>query len=125
RHFAFAATPEQMNRALRTGLPADTRIEALLEDLLDDYGWLFQQHGQMEHRDWKTAPDSTPQLQSLGSKFLYLYQSLESTHGTAIAYPWMPFRFTAMNAAQVRAVAAEAVRWQLWQPIQRETWSTP
>lgn len=121
-NLAFAATPAQLDSALRRGLPEDPEVKALTDDIIDSYAWLYlrlRAGGTVKEQQRKAH------FKNFRAKFVRLYQLLEEKHGPEIAYPWMPFRFAGMTAKEVREVTRKAVEWQLDQPIETVEWSSP
>jgi phosphoserine phosphatase len=118
----FAATPALLDQALRTKIPNDSAILALIDDVVESYSWLY-----LRLRAGASAKELSgkPHHLNFRAKFLRLYQVLEEKHGPEVAYPWMPYRFSGMTAEQVRSVTREAVAWQLRQPIGSIEWESP
>lgn len=117
QNLVFAATVEELRGALHTGLPKDPPLHDLVADVLESYAWL---EAQVEG-----ALEETPHFQAFRCKFLKLYQLLEEKHGAELAYPWLPYRFVAMTASQVRQLTGRAILWQLEQEIETVTWESP
>lgn len=118
----FTATPAQMDKALRVGLPPDTEVKALVDDVIESYAWLYLRlHAGGRLEEVKNGPHH----QNFRAKLLRIYQLLEDRYGPETAYPWMPYRFTAMTAEEVRAVTHQAIAWQLSQPIETVLWESP
>ena len=120
-NLAFAATPAQLDKALRTGTPSDAEVEALLDDISQSYSWLYLR---LRAGGSLAELKGSPHLESFRAKFLLLYQLLEEKHGAAVAYPWMPHRFAGMTDSEVRGVTHQAVEWQLGQPIETVQWES-
>lgn len=119
---AFSATPAQMDRALRVGLPQDKEIKALVDDVIESYAWLYLRlHAGGRLEEVKDGPHH----QNFRAKLLKLYQLLEDRYGPETAYPWMPYRFTGMTAEEVREITRQAITWQLSQPIESVVWESP
>jgi phosphoserine phosphatase len=121
-HLVFAATPAELEPALRQGLPDDPEVTALLDDVMECYSWLYRRTGSSKTSFSVAAFKGTPQLRSFRAKFLALYQLLEDRYGAALAYAWLPYRFTGMSAAEVRQLTRQAVRAQLRRPIETVQW---
>lgn len=119
---AFKATPAQLEEALRANLPADPEVKDLLDDIVESYAWLYLRRRAGGGRE---AGRGTPHHLAFRAKYLRLYHLLDSKHGSPVAYPWLPQRFTGMSAEEVRALARQAVEWQLSQPIETVEWSSP
>jgi phosphoserine phosphatase len=120
--FDFVATPPAFEQALRQGAPDETGVDRLIHDILADYAWLYLR------RKSGASPEAlgdSPRLLDFRAKYLKLYQDLEATFGAPVAYPWLPHRFTAMTDREVRQLTRRAVQWQLQQPIETITWSSP
>ena len=122
---AFAADPSQMLEALRRELPDDPEVRAHLSDIETAYQWLWPRYNSLLQRGQFEAITGSHAHHGFRAKFLNLYSLLEHRYGPELAYPWMPFRYVGMNTEQIRRVTAEAVRWQMTQPIESVTWSSP
>ena len=121
QNFVFAATVEELQAALHMGLPQDSQLQDLLADVLESYAWLYDRLGDYG----EPGAEQSLHLQSFGCKFLKLYQLLEENYGAELAYPWLPYRFVAMTASQVRELTRKAVLWQLEESIETITWKSP
>lgn len=121
----FAAEPDCMMEALRRGIPHnDETVVAHLQDIDQAYRWLWPRYNGLLQHGSPESVEGSPAHHSFRAKFLNLYAYLEDRHGAEVAYPWMPFRYSGMTAQQVKQVTAEAVRWQLQQPIETVRWQS-
>ena len=125
QNLTFAAPVEDFKGALQTGLPQEPQLQDLLADVLESYAWLYHHFEGLKAELAEQLSEDTPHLQAFRCKFLKLYQLLEEKHGAEIAYPWLPYRFVAMTASQVRRLTRKAVLWQLEQEIGTITWESP
>ncbi len=121
----FAAEPDCMMEALRQGVPQeDEVVVAHLQDIDESYRWLWPRYNGLFQYGSHESVEGSPAHHNFRAKLLNLYAYLEHNHGAEVAYTWMPFRYAGMTAQQVRKVTAEAVRWQLQQPIETVRWQS-
>jgi hypothetical protein len=124
RELRFAATPSDLKEALVKGVPSDPEVQALTDDILESYQWLYG------HSDRLTGNQPLEEIQTSDHwlnfvvKYRHLYDLLEERFGPEVAYPWLTFRFVGMKRQEVQQLGCDAVNWQLEQPIENLTLSS-
>jgi phosphoserine phosphatase len=135
----FAATPEELNRALRTNIDPSAAfaltgkdgqrvtIDQAAQDIITSYTWLYTNYQGLGGGGKATLEEvkHNPNYLNFIAKVRFTYDAISETFSEDIAYPWVLYLFTGMNEQQVRALTAETVRWQLTQPITTVTWTSP
>ena len=134
----FGATPEQLDRAIRTNIPTKDftqnfrnaagqaiNIDRIANDITRSYTWLYQNYVGMKGDRPLQAIRQTPQYKDFIAKVRFLYEAIGDTFDHATSYPWVTYLFTGMTEPQVRALAAETMLWQHGQPVESVKWQSP
>lgn len=134
----FAATPQQLETAIRMNVPVrdfDARynnaagspvnIDAIAPDILESYTWLYRNYRGMRGDQSLDAVKSSPHYLNFIAKMRYLYDAIGGSFDHAVSYPWVTYHFAGMTEAQVRKLTADTVAWQLKQPIGTVNWRSP
>ena len=134
----FGATPAELERAVKAGVP-DTPfapefrnaagepldIDKVASDVCSSYSWLYAHYSGLGGDLSLEAVQKTPQYRDFITKYRFLYDALDGTFGAPVSYPWITYFFTGLTPAEVQNLSRDAVRWQLRQPIERVTWTSP
>lgn len=126
QHLVFGMKPEQLRETMVSGVPEGLPgFAELVDDIVDNYGWLYLRYEGFSGQQSLQSLQSTPQFGAFTVKLRYLYGALEDHFGPPVAFPWVTCLFRGLTPQQVRHLGAEAVRWQLQQPVGRTTWTSP
>jgi phosphoserine phosphatase len=134
----FGATPAQLDRAIRTNIPAKDftegfrnaagkpiNIDRIAKDIVSSYTWLYQNYVGLSGDKSLKEVAKAPQYKDFIAKTRFLYEAIGDTFDHATSYPWVTYLFTGMTEAQVRALAAETMVWQQGQPVESVKWTSP
>jgi len=137
-HLRFAATPEQMNKALRMNIDnknfdedhrnkdgKPVNINKIATDIVKDYTWLYNNFDGMKGDKPLSQIQTTPQYKDFIAKVRFLYDAIGSTFDHAVSYPWVTYLHTGLTEKDVRALTAETMLWQMTQPVEAVTWESP
>ncbi len=124
----FGATPEQLDRAIRTGVPDQPfdqgqRIGPLAEDIMASYRWLYDHYLGLHGRESLEEIKKSPHYANFTTKLRYLYEALDASFHAPVSYPWLTYFFTGLTREQVHDLTREAVRAELAHEIGKETWT--
>lgn len=117
----FAATPTDLKEALVKGVPSDPQVQALADDILESYHWLYHHSDRLMGQEPIEEIQKTDHWLNFVVKYRHLYDLLEERFGPDVAYPWLTFRFVGMKRQEVQQLGCDAVSWQLEQPIESLT----
>jgi phosphoserine phosphatase len=138
QNLVFGASPEQLNEAIRKGVDMSdfsanfnnlagktVNIEKIASDIIDSYTWLYNNYKGL-HGD-KTLEEikKNHHYEAFISKLRYLYDAVDGTFGHAISYPWATYLFVGMTEPEVRELTKATIYWQLAQPIENVSWTSP
>lgn len=121
RELRFGAAPADLKEALIKGVPSDPEVQALTDDILDSYLWLYSHSDRLKGDLTIDEVQTTDQWLNFVVKYRHLYDLLEERFGPEVAYPWLTFRFVGMTRQAVQQLGCDAVKWQLEQPIENLT----
>lgn len=134
----FAATPEQLDQAIRMGVPSaafarefnnqagqNVSIETCAADIVESYRWLYEHYSGMKGLQSLEQVKQSPHYANFTSKIRYLYEALDGTFRAPVSYPWITYMFTGMTRAQVASLTHEAILAELAAPISKITWTSP
>ena len=134
----FKMTPAQMDKAIRKDLPnkdfgkdfnnaagQPVNIDKLAPDIVASYTWLYNNYKGLKGKKALEEVKKSPQYMDFITKVRYLYEAAGDTFDVAISYPWVCYLSTGMTEAEVRKLTADNIEWQLKQPIEKVTWTSP
>lgn len=134
----YAATPEQLNQAIRKGIPDSAfamdyinaagqpvNIDSVATDIIESYRWLYWNYEGLKGTLPLPEVKKNPNYWNFIAKMRYLYEAIGDTFDHAISYPWLTYHFVGMVEKQVRLLTRDAVEWQLTQPIGKVKWISP
>lgn len=138
QNLRFAMTPAQMDRVLRLNVPgADflaaynnasgrpVNIDRIVPDIVESYTWLYCHYAGLRGTLSLIEVKQNPHYANFTTKVRYLYAAIGGTFDVSISYPWVIYLFCGLDGAQVRQLTRETVDWQLTQPIEKVTWTSP
>lgn len=138
QNLVFGATPKQLNEAIRknisdksfskefnnaAGQPVD--INKIAPDIIESYTWLYNNYKGLKGTKSLEEVQKSPHYLAFSSKLRYLYEAIGGTFDHATSYPWVTYLFAGMTEAQVRDLTNKTAVWQLDQPVNHITWTTP
>jgi phosphoserine phosphatase len=134
----FRVTPEQLRNWVQLGVPltpfapeyanaagGQVDIAAITEDIVGSYQWLYEHYSGLHGSQTLEQVRRSPHFANFRTKLRYLYDALDGTFGARVSYLWITYFFTGLDEPEVRALVRDAVAWQLTQPIEKVTWSSP
>jgi phosphoserine phosphatase len=135
----FAATPEELDCAVRMNIdPAasfsvtgkdgqNVSIDMIAKDITGSYTWLYENYKGLGGGGSASLAEvqKNPNYRNFITKVRFTYDAISETFSEDIAYPWVLYLFTGMTEQQVRALTADAIHWQLQQPVSTVTWTSP
>ncbi|WP_434778410.1 hypothetical protein [Neisseria sp. Ec49-e6-T10] len=134
----FGATPAQLNQAIRMNISSQNfdaghnnaagqpvNIDKIAPDIIQSYTWLYNNYEGFKGKKSLAEVQKSPHYMAFVSKMRYLYEAIGDTFDHATSYPWVTYMFTGMTEKQVRDVTARTVKWQMNQPVEGVTWTTP
>lgn len=138
QNLVFGATPKQLEEAIRknisnqsfdkshnnaAGQPVD--INKIAPDIIESYTWLYNNYQGLKGTKSLEEVKKSPHYSAFRAKLRYLYEAIGGTFDHATSYPWVTYLFAGMTEAQVRDVTQKAIDWQLNQPVNKVTWTSP
>jgi len=137
-NLAFGATPEELDTAIRAGIPAGdfvkdynnaagepVNIGKIAPDIIESYTWLYQNFDGLKGKLPLDEVKKDPHYADFIAKLRFLYDAISDTFEHSVSYPWVTYLFTGMTEAQVRKLTVATVNWQKTQPIGKVTWTSP
>lgn len=124
RELRFAANPVNLKEALIQGVPSDPQVQALTDDIVDSYQWLYSHSDRLRGDQPIEEIQKSDHWLNFVVKYRHLYDLLEESFGPQVAYPWLTYRFFGMTRQEVQQLGCDAVNWQLDQPIENLTLSS-
>ena len=137
-HLCFAAMPQQLDQAIRTGVPAQpfapafnndaghsVDIGALAADIGVSYSWLYHHYQGLAGKESFEEVQRSPHYSNFTVKMRYLYDAIDGTFHTPVSHPWLTYFFVGMTRDQVQALTRQAVRAELSSRIGKVIWYSP
>jgi phosphoserine phosphatase len=137
-NLAFGATPAELDKAIRAGIPAGdfvkdyrnaagepVNIGTIAPDILESYTWLYGNFDGLKGKLPLEEVKKDPHYADFIAKMRFLYDAIGDTFEHSVSYPWVTYLFAGMTEAQVRRVTVATVNWQKGQPIGKVTWTSP
>ena len=137
-NLAFGATPEELERAIRAGVPADdfakdynnaagepVNIAKIAPDIVESYTRLHGQYAGLKGTLSLDEVKKDPHYANFTAKMRYLYEAIGDTFDHSVAYPWVTYLFAGMTEADVQKITVATVNWQKTQRIEKVNWTSP
>ena len=137
-NLVFNMTPAQMSKAVRMGLSnkdftkdynnaagQPVNIDKIAPDIVAGYSWLYYNYQGLKGKKSLEEVKKSPQYRDFITKVRYLYEAIGDTFDHAVSYPWVLYLLTGLTEAQTRDMTAKTIAWQLNQPIEAVTWTSP
>lgn len=134
----YGATPAQMEAALRKDVPKDNfakdyhnaagqplNIDLVVADAVESYTWLYNNYKGLKGTKSLAEVKKSPHYMNFITKVRYLYDAIGGTFDVAVSYPWVLYQFAGMTEQEVRQLVRETADWQLTQPVEKVTWTSP
>lgn len=138
QNLKFNMTPAQMDKALRMNVPSvnfkpdfnnaagqPLNIDLVVPDAVESYTWIYNNYAGLNGKLPLDEVKKNPHYTNFVTKVRYLYEAIGDTFDVSVAYPWVLYLFTGLNEQQVRQLTADTVEWQMRQPIEKVTWTSP
>ena len=100
-------------------------LQALSEDLLEDYQTLLAQYSHRPHPLPRNELVQNPALQAFRARMAFFHQALIATQGEESAQRWLVSLAAGQTHASILAVSRAAYERELGQSIGTETWNCP
>ena len=134
----FAMTPEQLDKAIRMNISdkpfsedynskdgKQVNIDLVAPDIVESYTWLYENYKGLKGDKSLDEVKKNPHYMNFIAKMRYLYDAIGDTFDHATSYPWVTYQNTGMTERQVRDMTYDATKWQLTQPVEAVTWTSP
>lgn len=134
----FNVTPEELEHWVKLGVPStpfaheynnaagqEVDIDKITDDIVHSYRWLYTHYAGLAGDKPLDEVRRSAHYANFTSKLRYLYDALDGTFGAEVSYLWITYFFTGLDETQVRTLVRDAMEWQLQQPIERVTWTSP
>lgn len=138
QNLAFGATPKQLNEAIRKNISnkdfgeshnnaagKPVNIDKIAPDIIASYTWLYNNYEGLKGKKSLEEVKKSPHYMAFVTKLRYLYEAIGDTFDHATSYPWVTYMMVGMNEAQVRDLTAKTMKWQMTQPVEKVTWTSP
>lgn len=137
-NLVFSMSPEQMNTAIRMNIGnkpfaddykskegKEVSIDLIAPDIIESYTWLYENYKGLKGDKSLDEVKKNPHYANFIAKMRYLYEAIGDTFDHATSYPWVTYQNTGMTERQVRDMTYNATKWQLAQPVEAVTWTSP
>ncbi len=135
-HLRYKMTKDQFKDLLKdningvTQLSADyqnVRLADINQDLITDYNSLYDNLSGLGGTMTLAEIQKTPQYKDFIAKIPFLYDGYCDTSGIGddYGYPWVLYLFAGYTTDEVRALAKEAISYELGNELSRQTWQSP
>lgn len=135
-HLKFKLTREQFKGLLRDNVNGITQLSAeyknipladINADLENDYNYLFDHYLGANGTLSFAEVQNKPQYWDFVTKVAFLYDGYCSTAGIGAdyGYPWVIYLFTGHTKDEIKKMAAEAISYELGNPLSKQTWRSP
>lgn len=131
-HLYFKMTPEEFHTAIRVDVPEDNfkadynntdgqpiNIEKIGADLDADYAYIYENYAGFKGSKTLEEIKKTEQYKDFRGKLAFLYEAIGGSFSAEVAYPWVLYLFTGMDADYVNQITQEANDAALKAPITR------
>lgn len=97
------------------------------QDLIDDYNYLYDQYIGPQATMKLSDVKETPQYSDFIAKLPFLYDGYGATTGIGdgYSYPWVLYLFAGHTIDEVKAMAKEAIEYELGNPLSKQTLQSP
>ena len=138
QNLRFKMDPRELEQALRTDVPTTPFIPAhpgpdgqplsldpVVRDIVDSYTWLYDHSADLRgDQPLESIKNQTPYTDFI-TKVRFLYAAIGDTFDVSLSYPWLIYLLAGHTESEVRALTREAVDWQLQEPVEKRTWTSP
>ena len=138
QNLRFKMDPRELEQALRTDVPTTPFIPArpgpdgqplsldpVVRDILDSYTWLYDHSAALRgDQPLEFIKNQLPYTDFI-TKVRFLYAAIGDTFDVSLSYPWLIYLLAGHTESEVRALTREAVDWQLQEPVEKRTWTSP
>ncbi len=137
-NLVFSMDPQQLDTAIRMNISdqpfsanyknqegKEVDIDLIAPDIVESYTWLYQNYKGLKGTQSLDEVKKNPHYTNFITKMRYLYEAIGDTFDHATSYPWLTYLNTGMTERQVRDLTFKATEWQLKQPIESVTWTSP
>ena len=138
QNLRFKMDPRELEQALRTDVPTTPFIPArpgpdgqplsldpVVRDIVDSYTWLYDHSAALRgDQPLEFIKNQLPYTDFI-TKVRFLYAAIGDTFDVSLSYPWLIYLLAGHTESEVRALTREAVDWQLQEPVEKRTWTSP
>lgn len=134
----FKLTPKELDYVLRLNVPetdftADdnnlagkpVNIDKITKDIVKNYDWIYNHYSGLKGKESLEEIHKTPQYKEFSTKLRYLYSAIGNSFDASLSYPWVTYLFSGLQASDIAKMTSETVEWQLQEPIEDVTWTSP
>lgn len=138
QNLRFKMDPRELEQALRTDVPTTPftpahpgpdgqplSLDPVVRDIVDSYTWLYDHSADLRgDQPLESIKNQTPYTDFI-TKVRFLYAAIGDTFDVSLSYPWLIYLLAGHTESEVRALTREAVDWQLQEPVEKRTWTSP
>lgn len=137
-HLMFKVTPERLNQIIKLNVDRSNfkakynnqahqpvNIDVIAADIEQSYRWLYFNYQGLNGHLTLSQIQKNAHYANFKTKMRYLYEAISGSFQHEIAYRWITYLFEGLEATEVRAMARDGYFWQLRQPIEQVTWTSP
>lgn len=97
------------------------------QDLINDYNFLYDHFSGLKGTMTLDEIQGTPQYKDFIAKIPFLYDGYCSTPGIGAdyGYPWVLYLFSGYTTEEVKAIAKDAISFELSNQLSKQTWQSP
>lgn len=138
QNLRFKIDPAQLEQALRTDVPTTPftparpgpdgqplSLDPVVRDIVDSYTWLYDHSADLRGDQPLEFIKNQPPYIDFITKVRFLYAAIGDTFDVSLSYPWLIYLLAGHTEPEVRALTREAVDWQLQEPVEKVTWTSP
>ena len=135
-HLRFKLNKEQFAGLLNDEIKGVTQLPEAFhnialrdinDDLIEEYNYLYDHYSGLGGTLSLQEIQATPQYQDFIAKLPFLYDGYCSVDeiGAEYGYPWVLYLLAGHTIAEVKALAKEAISYELANSLSKQVWSTP
>lgn len=135
-HLRYKMTKDQFKGLLKDNINGVTQLSSdyqnikladIDQDLVNDYNFLYDNFSGLNGKMALGKIQATPQYLDFIAKIPFLYNGYSETTGIGddYGYPWVLYLFTGHTIAEVKAMAKEAISFELANTLSKQTLQSP